>query len=110
MKNTKISETTSLQLRIDIFNLFNKANFADPSGGLVQGDNNTLIPTAFLVRVSRLSVISLADCSVSADRDRYNCRQDLISNYFFSDFHEGRMRLQKGFRPATILSIIILRP
>jgi hypothetical protein len=47
MKNTKISETMSLQLRLDVFNLFNRANFADPSGGLVQGDNNTLIPTAF---------------------------------------------------------------
>ena len=32
---------------MDIFNLFNKANFADPSGGLVQGDNNTLRPGAF---------------------------------------------------------------
>lgn len=47
MKNTRLSENTSLQLRMDIFNLFNKANFADPSGGLVQGDNNTLSPTAF---------------------------------------------------------------
>jgi hypothetical protein len=47
MKNTKLSENTSLQIRMDIFNLFNKANFADPSGGLVQGDNNTLSPGAF---------------------------------------------------------------
>lgn len=46
-KNTRLSENASLQLRMDIFNLFNKANFADPSGGLVQGDNNSLIPTAF---------------------------------------------------------------
>ena len=47
MKNTKLSENTSLQLRMDIFNLFNRANFADPSGGLVPGDNNTLRPGAF---------------------------------------------------------------
>jgi len=47
MKNTKLSENTSLQLRMDIFNLFNHTNFADPSGGLVQGDNNTLRPGAF---------------------------------------------------------------
>ncbi|MEP6900195.1 MAG: TonB-dependent receptor [Actinomycetota bacterium] len=46
-KNTKLSERTFLQLKMDIFNLFNKANFADPSGGLVQGDTNTLRPTAF---------------------------------------------------------------
>lgn len=46
-KNTRITETTSLQLRMEIFNLFNKANFADPSGGLVQGDNNSLQPGAF---------------------------------------------------------------
>ncbi|MBL8124636.1 MAG: TonB-dependent receptor [Blastocatellia bacterium] len=46
-KNTRITENTSLQLRLEIFNLFDKANFADPSGGLVQGDNNTLRPTAF---------------------------------------------------------------
>lgn len=32
-KNTRITEHTSLQLRLEIFNLFNKANFADPSGG-----------------------------------------------------------------------------
>ncbi|MEZ5347468.1 MAG: TonB-dependent receptor [Pyrinomonadaceae bacterium] len=46
-KNTKITETTAVQLRMEIFNLFNKANFADPSGGLVQGDNNSLNPAAF---------------------------------------------------------------
>lgn len=46
-KNTKLSENTSLQLRMEFFNLFNKANFADPSGGLVQGDVNTLRPAAF---------------------------------------------------------------
>ena len=33
-KNTKLTETTSLQLRMEVFNIFNKANFADPSGGL----------------------------------------------------------------------------
>ncbi len=36
-KNTKFSERTSLQLRMDIFNIFNRANFADPSGGLSCG-------------------------------------------------------------------------
>lgn len=33
-KNTKLSERTSLQLRVEVFNLFNFANYADPSGGL----------------------------------------------------------------------------
>lgn len=46
-KLTKFGERYSLNLRMDIFNLFNKANFADPSGGLVQGDTNSIIPTAF---------------------------------------------------------------
>ncbi|MCB1024541.1 MAG: TonB-dependent receptor, partial [Acidobacteria bacterium] len=46
-KNTKINETAAVQLRMEIFNLFNKTNFADPSGGLVQGDNNSLNPAAF---------------------------------------------------------------
>ena len=46
-KNTRLTETTSLQFRAEIFNLFNHANFADPSGGLVRGDNNSLRPTAF---------------------------------------------------------------
>ncbi|MEK7724602.1 MAG: hypothetical protein AAB336_09665, partial [Acidobacteriota bacterium] len=46
-KNTKLTETSSLQLRMEIFNLFNNVNFADPSGGLVQGDVNTLKPAAF---------------------------------------------------------------
>jgi hypothetical protein len=32
-KNTRITENTSLQLRMEIFNLFNRTNFADPSGG-----------------------------------------------------------------------------
>jgi len=46
-KNTQLTETSSLQFRAEIFNLFNHANFADPSGGLVRGDNNSLKPTAF---------------------------------------------------------------
>lgn len=46
-KNTRITETTSLQFRVEIFNLFNRANFADPSGGLIRGDNNSLTPSAF---------------------------------------------------------------
>lgn len=46
-KNTRLSEKTSLNLRMDVFNVFNKANFADPSGGLVQADINTLSGTAF---------------------------------------------------------------
>jgi hypothetical protein len=46
-KNTRLTERTSLNLRMDIFNLFNKANFADPSGGLLQGDVNSVTPTAF---------------------------------------------------------------
>ncbi|MEO8573528.1 MAG: TonB-dependent receptor [Pyrinomonadaceae bacterium] len=51
MKNTRFSESMSLQLRMDIFNLFNITNFADPSGGLVPGDTpNTLRPTAFFGR------------------------------------------------------------
>jgi hypothetical protein len=33
-KNTRLSERTSLQLRVEIFNLLNRTNFADPSGGL----------------------------------------------------------------------------
>jgi len=50
-KNTKIRENKSLQLRLDIFNLFNKANFADPSGGLAPGSTpNSLAPTAFFGR------------------------------------------------------------
>jgi hypothetical protein len=33
-KNTRFSENVSLQLRLEVFNLFNRANYADPSGGL----------------------------------------------------------------------------
>lgn len=36
-KNTKLSERTSLQLRLEIFNLFDFANYADPSGGISCG-------------------------------------------------------------------------
>ena len=51
MKNTALWENTSLQLRMDIFNLFNWANFADPSGGLAPGDTpHSLRPTAFFGR------------------------------------------------------------
>jgi len=46
-KNTRFSETKSLQLRVDVFNILNRANFAEPSGGLARGDNNTVRPTAF---------------------------------------------------------------
>ncbi|HKP71090.1 MAG TPA: carboxypeptidase regulatory-like domain-containing protein [Pyrinomonadaceae bacterium] len=33
-KDTRITENTSLHLRMEIFNIFNFANYADPSGGL----------------------------------------------------------------------------
>jgi len=33
-KNTRLTERASLQLRLEMFNLFNFANYADPSGGL----------------------------------------------------------------------------
>src|SRR6266540_3584684 len=33
-KNTKLAESRALQLRMEIFNLFNHPNFADPSGGI----------------------------------------------------------------------------
>ena len=47
-KNTRFSETMNLQLRMEIFNLFNRANFADPSGGLAPGDTpSSLRPSAF---------------------------------------------------------------
>jgi len=46
-KDTRITETSTLQFRTEIFNLFNRANFADPSGGLVRGDNNSIMPSAF---------------------------------------------------------------
>ncbi len=36
-KNTSFSERTSLQLRLDVFNLLNRANYADPSGGIACG-------------------------------------------------------------------------
>jgi hypothetical protein len=32
---------------MEIFNLFNRANFADPSGGLLRGDTNSITPSAF---------------------------------------------------------------
>ena len=36
-KDTRITEKMSVHFRVEIFNLFNKANFADPSGGLSCG-------------------------------------------------------------------------
>jgi hypothetical protein len=33
-KNTRITENTALQLRLEVFNLFNRVNYADPAGGL----------------------------------------------------------------------------
>ncbi|MEQ1765504.1 MAG: hypothetical protein ABL984_20415, partial [Pyrinomonadaceae bacterium] len=50
-KRTRITENTSLQLRMDIFNVFNFVNFADASGGVAPGATpNTLRPTAFFGR------------------------------------------------------------
>jgi hypothetical protein len=48
-KNTKLSENTSLQLRLEIFNLFNATNFADPSGGFQRDPAlpDSLRPAAF---------------------------------------------------------------
>ena len=46
-KNTLLSENKSLQLRMEIFNIFNRANFADPSGGLSRDAlTNSLAPSA----------------------------------------------------------------
>lgn len=50
-KNTRLTEKTSLQLKMDVFNFLNAVNFADPSGGLTPGATpNTLQPTAFFGR------------------------------------------------------------
>ncbi len=46
-KLTRITETTTLQLRMEIFNITDRVNFADPSGGLICSDNNTFNPCAF---------------------------------------------------------------
>lgn len=46
-KDTKINERQSFQLRFEFFNLFNHANFADPSGGLnADSFGGSLNPTA----------------------------------------------------------------
>jgi hypothetical protein len=46
-KNTRISDRLTLQLRAEVFNIFNHTNFADPSGGLNRDSlTNTLAPTA----------------------------------------------------------------
>ncbi|MGI9036592.1 MAG: TonB-dependent receptor [Pyrinomonadaceae bacterium] len=46
-KNTRIGENKSLQLRMEIFNIFNRPNFADPSGGLNKDPlTNSLAPSA----------------------------------------------------------------
>ncbi len=50
-KNTRLTEKTSLVLRMDVFNFLNMVNFADPSGGLTPGSTpNSLLPTAFFGR------------------------------------------------------------
>jgi hypothetical protein len=36
-KNTKLSERVYLQLRLEVFNVLNRANYADPSGGISCG-------------------------------------------------------------------------
>jgi len=46
-KMTKLTERTSLLLRVEIFNLTDRVNFADPSGGLACGDPNSFNPCAF---------------------------------------------------------------
>jgi hypothetical protein len=46
-KNTRLTETVSLQFRTEIFNIFNHPNFADPFSGLNRDPlSNSLQPTA----------------------------------------------------------------
>lgn len=46
-KNTRITENQAIQLRMEVFNLFNRANFADPFAGLNTDPlSNSLNPTA----------------------------------------------------------------
>jgi hypothetical protein len=48
VKNTKIRESMSLQIRAEAFNLFNHPNFSNPNTGLYTGysvQNGTVVPT-----------------------------------------------------------------
>jgi hypothetical protein len=56
-KNTKITETTNFQMRLEIFNLFNHANFANPDGDVASatfGQILSLRPFVVTTEPSRL--------------------------------------------------------
>ncbi len=98
-KNTRLSETTSLQLRMEIFNLFNKANYADPSGGLVPGDNNTLNGTAFFGEsISTVGNLNGGLLGFGGPRGRYNCRRGLISSCLNRSYAFGCYRYLVNLR------------
>jgi hypothetical protein len=56
-KNTAVAKTKSnLQFRLEVFNLFNRANFATPTAGALFSSNGTSIPSA--ARVTRTTTTS----------------------------------------------------
>ena len=54
-KNTNITEKTSLQLRVDLFNAFNHAQFNNPSGNVSSGLFGQITSTRIAARITQLS-------------------------------------------------------
>ena len=55
-KDTQITEKMKLQLRADLFNAFNHAQFSNPSGNVASANFGRILSTRIAARIAQLSV------------------------------------------------------
>ena len=97
---------------MDVFNIFNLVNFADPSGGVANGATpNTLSLRPFSAEAFQPWAINWAACLVLAVRARYSFRHGSISKRAATnEQREGLSRTlrERGMNRANNFTLVII--